>query len=358
VLSPSGRDIVADDPDFQLSGLAGYFARDPIGFVDVGMRGGVHELMHPVARLTQVLGFEPDAEECRRLNDSVDVRTPWASFKALETGLAAQPGERTLHLLAASTNHSLLPPNGAFVERYGMDKFRLVGKTTVRCDTLDGVLRRERPEGFRAEIIKLDTQGSEYEILEGAAAVLATETTLVLAEVAFCEIYRGQRRFSEVEQLLRAKGFSFYGFGPLHRRSRKLIDKRSTMTAERLLYADAHFFRDPLEAAPGSGDIRRSEAVTLVGAILLGYYDFALELIRHARAMTSGESERMALERVVVRMATLDPVTTADAVRRLAETIAMDRSNANVIVGGFVDARRELSDYDDVRNVSAAPRLI
>jgi hypothetical protein len=237
-----------------------------------------------------------------------------------------------------------------------MEKFRLVGETAVMCDTLDNVLLSERPEEFRAEIIKLDTQGTEYEILEGAAAALASETTLVLTEVAFCEIYRGQKRFSEVEQFLRAKGFSFYGFGPLHRRSRKLIDKRSTMTAERLLYADAHFFRDPLDMAPATGDRRRVEALGFVGAVLLGYYDFALELAKYGRALTSNELERTALERMIMRMAALDPLTTADAIQRLAEAVAMDRPNANVMVGGFVDARRELSDYDDVRNVSAAPR--
>jgi hypothetical protein len=128
------------------------------------------------------------------------------------------------------------------------------------------------------------------------------------------------------------------------------------MTAERLLYADAHFIRDPLEMAPATGDRRRVEALGFVGAVLLGYYDFALELAKYGRALTSNELERTALERMIMRMAALDPLTTADAIQRLAEAVAMDRPNANVMVGGFVDARRELSDYDDVRNVSAAPR--
>jgi FkbM family methyltransferase len=342
--------------EFDRAGLAQYFKHAPIGFVDVGMRGGVHELMDPVARVTSVLGFEPDAEECQRLNQSVSAESGWASFQALDIGLAAQAGVRTLHLLAANTNHSLLAPNAQFVERYRMEKFRLVGQCNVQCDSLDEVLRRARPVGFRGEFIKLDTQGSEHEILEGAAATLAQETVLVVTEVAFCEIYRGQKRFSEIEQMLREKGFSFYGFGPLHRRSRKLLDKRSSMTAERLLYADAHFFRDPLERETSTGDWRRAEALAYTGALLLGYYDYALELAAHARHITSGGAERAALERLVKSLARLDPRATADAVEHLAQSVSADQAKANVLVGGFVDGRRQLSDYDDIRNVSPAPR--
>ena len=60
-------DRLAGAPEFAAIGLVEEFSQRPLSFIDIGARNGVHEVVEPLARLTAVLGFEPDPDECRRL---------------------------------------------------------------------------------------------------------------------------------------------------------------------------------------------------------------------------------------------------------------------------------------------------
>ncbi len=53
--------------------------------LDVGARGGVAGKLRPLAGLIDVVGFEPDAEECQALNEQVarEGTTPWRSGRYL-----------------------------------------------------------------------------------------------------------------------------------------------------------------------------------------------------------------------------------------------------------------------------------
>ena len=54
---------------FKKTLLDSYFAINPIGFIDVGARGGSHVLVEPIHTHVSFLGFEPDQEECDALNE-------------------------------------------------------------------------------------------------------------------------------------------------------------------------------------------------------------------------------------------------------------------------------------------------
>jgi len=348
-VSDRGRNWLADDPDFAASAAGRALATEPLGFVDVGARGGVHELVDPVARCTAVLGFEPAADECARLRAEVAAGSPWARCEIEPQALAARPGDATLHVLSAATNSSLRPPNEAFTARYRMDKWRELERTALPVTTLDHVLFAERPDETRwGEVVKLDTQGTEYEILRGARHTLRERTVALVTEVSFCELYRGQRLFSEVELLLRRQGFAFYGFASLHHRSQRALDKRHAAGRERILYGDAVFLRDPL---PG-GAARDHEPpsarrlhVLFTAALLFGYGDFALEL---ARGTWADGAEAARIERLVRRCSAAEPESAVDAALELAGRVSLAPELANVAVGRFVDARRWCWDYDDV----------
>jgi Methyltransferase FkbM domain len=58
----------------------------------------------------------------------------------------------------------------------------------------------------RIDFIKLDTQGSELEILQGGVRALAG-VRCVEVEVEFNPIYRGQPLFYEVDAFMRGQGF-------------------------------------------------------------------------------------------------------------------------------------------------------
>jgi FkbM family methyltransferase len=321
----------------------------PLGFVDVGARGGVHPLVEPIAAHTAVLGFEPAADECARLRAALRASSPWARCEIEPQALAAAPGRAQLHVLSAPTNSSLRPPNGAFTERYDMIKWREVARDELDVTTLDAVLFGQRAgESFWGEVVKLDTQGTEHEILQGARRTLVERGCAVVCEVSFCELYRGQRLFSEVEILLRRLGFSFYGFSALHQRSQRALDKRAASGRERLLYGDAVFLRDPLpgSALPTASVLSpRQLYVVFTAALLLGYGDFALEL---ARATWAEGAERTRIEALVRRLSASAPERARAAALELADRVTALPELANVTVGRFVDERRWCWDYDDV----------
>lgn len=248
-----------------------WFRARPLGFVDVGARGGVHPLVAPIASQVAVLGFEPDEEACSALNREAH---PYAALVCLPVALSNREGHALLYRFAASTNDSLCPVNQRFVDRYRMEKFRPSGpESWVPVTTLDAALLGHPGQG---EFLKLDTQGTEYEVLEGAKRTIGESTVAIYCEVEFHPIYRGQALFGDVAGLLGVHGFSFFGFDNIGHRSRQFLGK--TGKGERWLHADAVFFKDPLE--PRNAEMsERERQVVFTAAMLTGYIDFSMELV-------------------------------------------------------------------------------
>jgi FkbM family methyltransferase len=338
------RDSFLASADFRASGPYATLCATGLGFVDVGVRDGIHPVIAPVAGQTSVLAFEPDAAESERLRAQY-AGSGWRDVAIEPVGLAERTGSAMLHVTTASTNSSLRPVHQPFVDRYRMDKFRPVSAEPVPTATLDDVLARYGGAPGHGDFIKLDTQGTEYEILTGATRTLSERTVAVLVEVWYCQVYDGQRLFSDIEGLLRGHGFSFYGAG-MHYRSRKRLDKRHYLTRERPLWADAVFLKDPLPG--GYVDVQLTERqahLLFVCASLLEFYDFAYEL---ASATWADGRERERLDRFIREVSRLPVAETALSVLKLAAGIAAAPGRANVTAGKFVDARRERCSYEDV----------
>jgi FkbM family methyltransferase len=340
-------DRIASHPLFMRTSMHAELARAPLGFLDIGARGGAHPLVEPLAKLTAVLGFEPDAQSCAQIMADNAARQRWAMFELEPVALSDKQEKATLHLLSAPTNHSLRPPNTDFTRRYVMPKWEEVGSEPLDTQRLDAILFAKRAqEDFWGELMKIDTQGTEYEILEGAAQTLRERTVAIVTEVAFCELYKGQKLFSDVEQLLRGHGFSFYGFHTFHTRSRRQIDKRTQRSLERAMYADAVFFKDPLPGAMYNKPLAPRQNLLLCAcALLMGYYDFALEI---AEKTWADATQMETMRALVAELASCDPKATAAEVEALQTRIRQSPDQANLLVGKFVDARRMNFDYDDV----------
>jgi FkbM family methyltransferase len=354
-IRPHGLNSVSRNPLFATSGMLEVFKDYPLGFIDIGARGGIHELVEPVAEIVSVLGFEPDRIECVRMLGISDLTSPWDHFHLIPIGLDEEAGTQKLYLLEASTNHSILKPNLKFTHRYKMSKFNILGNTEIEVETLDNILLNKKYEinsSFRAEFIKLDTQGSEFEILKGATKVLKSECFVIVCEVSFCEIYKDQKLFSEVEIFLRELGFTFYGFGPQHQRSTKAIDKKEYKTSERLIYADAYFFKDPI--INPQVDLRSSRVVFL-GALLLGFYDFCMEICNVKPHIFSHINDAKSL---IMEVANHSIQQSISEVKDLVSSIESQPEMANILIGSFVSERRLMANYDDVLNISPLPNSL
>ena len=181
-------------------GLAASFD-PPLTIVDVGVRGGLDETWTPLLPHLRAYGFDADPEECVRL--AREHGSAHLSFVPLALGAA--PGVAELHVSADPACSSLYPPDGRVAERYpALNGIRTENRQSITVDTLDRWAERERV--VDVSYLKLDTQGSELDILRGATRTLRTVSALRV-EVEFNPIYRGQPLFGDVDSFLREHGF-------------------------------------------------------------------------------------------------------------------------------------------------------
>src|SRR5258706_6737628 len=241
--APRNSDVtinaVAGSEPFRATALAREFLADPLGFVDVGSLGGVHAVVNPVAQLVHAVCFEPDPEGFEALKARYLSPAPYAGVSLERLALAGDArAERALHVSVTPTNTSLLEPNPAFIERYRAHRFAPSHVISVATTTLDAVVFSGRHPRRFGEFLKLDTQGSEYEILQGASRVLSERCIAVFCEVEFFQVYREQKTLADLTCLLPEHGLVLYALYP-HYRSAGKLDRRTHHTEEPLMWADA-----------------------------------------------------------------------------------------------------------------------
>lgn len=321
----AGKGLAVDGLAPRLAGtrLSQRFRDQPLGLIDVGSLGGVHPLAEPAASLIQALCFEPDEDSFRALEKQYASPKPYAAVKVLRDALGGKAeAKRKLYVAKVPTNTSLLEPNPRFIERYRAVRFEVDKVIEIATRPLDEVVPSGSPFG---EIIKLDTQGSEHEILEGGRRVLRERCVAVAVEVEFFQVYRGQKTLSDIDLLLRGEGFSLYGLYP-HYRSTKAVDPQHGRSEERLMWADAVFFKDPFDDLNvGRSFTPRAIDCLILAALLTGFHDFAIELAKKCVAETEGREALVQLARD----------TAASGAKVLSDDFAALKKGA-----GYLDIRR------------------
>jgi FkbM family methyltransferase len=256
--------------------------------VDVGARWGINDRWARIGDVVEALCFEPDVQECDRLNAGRPSNVRYLPF-----GLADGEAVRDFHVTAEPACGSLYPPVAALYEHYPP----LAGMTpahTIRvpCRRLDDVLAAEGIASVDA--IKLDTQGAELAILQGATRALAT-CALVDVEVEFNPLYGGLGLFCDVDRHLRDQGFVRWRLENLvHYAPETVAAARADMmfAAEpaaavftsvangQLFWAQAQYVRAAYPRT-GAETLPAEEAIrAAVLAGLYGFWDLSLELVR------------------------------------------------------------------------------
>ena len=186
-------------PEFAFSPAA---SKSSVTLVDVGARGGIHERWRPFHSELQVVAFEPDPVECERLKKE---SFPY-EIRFLPFALGAQSGTAaTLHICKKPGCSSLLLPNRALCDQFDFgSNMEVVGQYAMTLSRLDAVC------DVQPDMLKIDTQGTELDILHGAGRLL-DEVKAVELEVEFVPQYEGQALFADVDCFMRSKGFMLRG---------------------------------------------------------------------------------------------------------------------------------------------------
>lgn len=323
----------------------------PVGFLDIGARGGVHELIYPLGRLANIIAFEPDPDADTAIPGITEYPvSPGANLVVERIGLGAENKEELLYLTDNPAASSIFPPVEQTVNRYHMAPPKPSGKTTaIEVKRLDDVLNTGYQHNpYAAEILKLDTQGYELEVLKGGEQTLRESSIALFIEVEFMQIYERQPLFSDVENYLRDLGFSFYGFDSLHYRSTKRVNNNlAPKSRERLYWADAVFFKDPLSPSWKSDFSERQWNVLFVSAVIFGYIDFALEITEQ---LNLPNAEIQQLKKVAMDFGSQTQDAMVNSVNKLAKKVSENPGLANQLVGEWIASQHPYADFQYPEN--------
>jgi FkbM family methyltransferase len=217
---------------------ADLFAGDRFLLIDGGATGGLEKEWLPAGPLLKVAAIEPRA-------DKFGPRYLDAEFETIliEAALDRTAGERGFYLNGSMS--SFLLPDGAAWRNLGFtDRLDWVQSTTVKTTTLDNIVR---DNGLKfVDFIKLDTQGTELDILKGGPRTVASMAAGMRIEMLFTPLYEGQPLFADVDSYTRAQGFELIDL--VHVLRYPQCDTGGldvSASADRVVVADGLYFRTP-----------------------------------------------------------------------------------------------------------------
>lgn len=150
---------------------------------DIGSAGGLQQRWGRVAARVNALLFEP--------REAADGVTREGRNRIFPVALGAAAGTATLNVTQMANMSSLRQPNMQLMQqiRKKCKQAVVVAQHTVPVESLDVLLEREQ---LLVDALKIDTQGTELEILTGAQKALRDSVVLAEVEVSFVERYVGQ----------------------------------------------------------------------------------------------------------------------------------------------------------------------
>lgn len=268
---------------FSLWNIVGHEC-EQITIIDVGaMRVGTdacsyHALLRP--GVCKVIGFEPNKEECLKLNEEYQKLNQSNSANCLFLPYVIGDGsERIFNLCNYNMTSSLYEPNMILLEKFQnlSELCQVVERTTVSTKRLDDI-----DEVRGADYLKIDVQGAEVDVFNGAKNLLA-DIVIIHAEVEFVPLYINQPLFAEVDQNLRSNGFlfhKFYGPGLAGRTFKPLVfNDNINRPLSQILWADAIYIRNFLNY-----DQMPPEKLLKLAVILhdvYGSYDLVHYILQH-----------------------------------------------------------------------------
>lgn len=180
-----------------------------INILDVGARAGINSIlpnwiptraMRCYAEHVRFFGIEPDPEEAELLETQGNYE------KVFKLALSDVHGERTLYVTREPDKSSILEPDLEVIKDWfteSISSYEVVKRIPVHTTTIDKLFE---DSGIVFDWVKIDTQGSEYEVLQGANKTL-NDTTVILTELSAVKQYINQKTTVEFISEINKIGF-------------------------------------------------------------------------------------------------------------------------------------------------------
>jgi len=177
----------------------------------------------------KIVSFEPLTQANAELQRASAGDAMWEVYS--RCALGDYNGEVEINIAGNSESSSILPMLESHRSAVPISAYK--GKEVVPIMTLDSVAG-EFLKDARSPFLKIDTQGFEWQVLDGARDTLQ-HIQGISAELSLVPLYEGQHLWREVIDRLEALGFNLWAFSPV------FFD----YSQGRTLQVDGIFYRNP-----------------------------------------------------------------------------------------------------------------
>ena len=176
-----------------------------------------------------VVSFEPLSSAWSALKKAREGDLKWEVYP--RCALGDKDGEIEINVAGNSASSSVLPMLDSHLSAAPHTSY--VGKEKVSLLTLDGVAPAYI-EKYQNPFLKIDTQGFEWAVLDGATNILP-KIRGVLLELSLIPLYKGQYLWEDIVLRMKQEGFTLWAIQPM------FTDPHNGRT----LQFDGIFFRIP-----------------------------------------------------------------------------------------------------------------
>lgn len=177
--------------------------------IDVGAHHGEYsQYLMNRGLFKQVISFEPSPASYQiLLNNMSQLKN--CKFNAINMALSNHEGILELYSDEATATASLLQYQSAYVNQGQVNIHK------VPVTALDDYLAKHPYEG-RLQLLKIDTQGHDLAVIQGAKNTIAKHRPIIQTEFIYTAMYAGQCSSTAITELLNGSDYELYSLNNLH----------------------------------------------------------------------------------------------------------------------------------------------
>jgi FkbM family methyltransferase len=184
----------------------------------------------------RIFGFEPNVEECAKLN--AQYGAPHRFFPHF----VGDGKPATFHETNWLLTGSLFEPHTELLSKFInlAELVTPVAQHPVQTTKLDDVQGLDN-----VDFLKMDIQGGELAVFQHGSKALS-QALFIQTEVEFVQLYKNQPMFADVDAYLRQSGFQFHFFNGFGSRafSPMQVNSDPNQGVRQMLWSDAIYVRD------------------------------------------------------------------------------------------------------------------
>lgn len=178
--------------------------------IDVGAFTGTYALsLRRFGYVGKIISFEPVSNSYDKLLDVSRNDSNWIVHKKI--ALDEKKSLKYMYISKKADSSSFFKINKEHIKLEPDSK--VIKKEKVFTDRLDNIMNIYKNYNLSNSLLKIDTQGYEYEILKGSKKIL-NKIKLVQIELSLVELYKGQKNLDKTIELLKKKKFKVWSIIP------------------------------------------------------------------------------------------------------------------------------------------------